>query len=400
MADLAEKRILLQRQLQSAFRSPRAAARAVRASSADLRLELAGIFHDLRGFRRPPPSDPATDTDAPADDLRDHRMRRRRADRPGQRRAPAVRESRASVRAGSRACPAPAPRSGTGPARRRAEDALRHDQQVLGLRDRRATSRARAARVIEDIDEVRALQPLQRAGKGEPATRDRRRRCSATGSRSTACTIGSSPVIPNSASGRSQPIPTGRRPAPSAGQKSPPGPKRQKQRIDQTAKPTPSPASAPMRVAPRQNSPPTSAGRICATPTKAISPIAASAAPPPDSLIIEIARAPGSRRCDSRRANSTSLRTSPDTDAPPLRRLQPERHHDMVRHHRRQGDRRHDDHRRRRRKAAEKGQHRQPFAGPRPSGRVSTNRSGLDPAGSRSSPTTAIGTTNRLISSR
>ncbi len=34
------------------------------------------------------------------------------------------------------------------------------------------------------------------------------------------------------------------------------------------------------------------------------------------------------------------------------------------------------------------------------SGMVSTKRSGLVPAGIRSSPTTAIGTTNRLISSR
>ena len=34
------------------------------------------------------------------------------------------------------------------------------------------------------------------------------------------------------------------------------------------------------------------------------------------------------------------------------------------------------------------------------SGRLSTNRSGFDPSGSRSSPTTAIGTTNRLISMR
>ena len=37
---------------------------------------------------------------------------------------------------------------------------------------------------------------------------------------------------------------------------------------------------------------------------------------------------------------------------------------------------------------------------PSASGRVRTNRSGFAPMGSRSSPTTAMGTTNRLISIR
>jgi hypothetical protein len=37
---------------------------------------------------------------------------------------------------------------------------------------------------------------------------------------------------------------------------------------------------------------------------------------------------------------------------------------------------------------------------PRLSGSVSTNRSGFSPAGSNSSPTTAIGSTNRLIRNR
>ncbi len=37
---------------------------------------------------------------------------------------------------------------------------------------------------------------------------------------------------------------------------------------------------------------------------------------------------------------------------------------------------------------------------PSASGRVSTNMSGFDEAGSRSSPTTAMGTMNRLINSR
>ena len=38
------------------------------------------------------------------------------------------------------------------------------------------------------------------------------------------------------------------------------------------------------RVAPRQKMPPSSAGRTCATPRKAISPMEASAAEPPETL--------------------------------------------------------------------------------------------------------------------
>ena len=50
----------------------------------------------------------------------------------------------------------------------------------------------------------------------------------------------------------------------------------------QSTKPVPSPQSAPARVAPRQSTPPSIAGKNCATPPKEIVPIAASAPLPPE----------------------------------------------------------------------------------------------------------------------
>ena len=51
----------------------------------------------------------------------------------------------------------------------------------------------------------------------------------------------------------------------------------------QAKSPVNSPPAAPNRVAPRQKIPPSSAGRICTAPENDTSPIAANAAPPPDS---------------------------------------------------------------------------------------------------------------------
>lgn len=50
----------------------------------------------------------------------------------------------------------------------------------------------------------------------------------------------------------------------------------------QIANPTAMPVAAPAFVAPRQNMPPSKAGRTCATPRKAINPIAAKASEPPE----------------------------------------------------------------------------------------------------------------------
>ena len=98
----------------------------------------------------------------------------------------------------------------------------------------------------------------------------------------TEWTKGSIPSVPKSALGRSQSNPN----SPSAKtcvERTAPSPKDGRNSVKaQTTKPTISPVSAPALVAPRQKIPPRSAGRNCAIPTKAISPMAAKAAEPPE----------------------------------------------------------------------------------------------------------------------
>jgi hypothetical protein len=88
--------------------------------------------------------------------------------------------------------------------------------------------------------------------------------------------------VPNSACGRSQDRPK----APwlkTSTDRTAPGPKDGRNEVKaQTKSPVTSPISAPTRVAPRQKMPPIIAGRTWATPRKAISPMAAKAADPPE----------------------------------------------------------------------------------------------------------------------
>ena len=91
---------------------------------------------------------------------------------------------------------------------------------------------------------------------------------------------GSISLIPKRARGRSQSRPQGPSAitcrgitaSPKAGRKSVQA---------QTAAPSARPVPAPRAVPPRQKMPPSIAGRICATPAKAMSPIADSAVPVP-----------------------------------------------------------------------------------------------------------------------
>ncbi len=88
--------------------------------------------------------------------------------------------------------------------------------------------------------------------------------------------------------------------------------------------------------------------------------MAASAAPPPEKMEIEIAQRQHRRRWRAAATAAPRCARRPTSMAPPLPRVQPDRHHDMVRHHGRQRDGRDDHHRGGRRKAAQKRQHRQP----------------------------------------
>ena len=88
--------------------------------------------------------------------------------------------------------------------------------------------------------------------------------------------------MPKSACGLSQPIPSGPCAMTSAGMAAS-GPKDGRSSVQvQMARPAVMPSAAPVRVAPRQKRPKSIAGSTCATPAKAMSPIAESAAPPPD----------------------------------------------------------------------------------------------------------------------
>jgi hypothetical protein len=199
---------------------------------------------------------------------------------------------------------------------------------------------------------------------------------------------------PNSACGRSQPMPKAPRPCARADRG-----RRGRSWAGtacraRPAKPTDQPAAAPIRVAPRQKSAPISAGRICAMPTKAMSPIAASAAPPPET---------GNRDSPAQDPDDRSRRDIQHQPAHVARiarrgpRAQPERHDDVVRHHRRQRDRgatitiev-----------AAEKPPRKASIASPSLPHRQrhgQHEQSGFVPAGMQASPITAIGSTKRLI---
>ena len=177
VADLAEEGVLLDRQLRSASRSPRAAGGRCGPARRDLRLQLAGIFHDLRGLVGH--RHQVLDRD---------RRRRRRSGRPSHApsprrpsppaRAPAAPGSRASARADSRAGPAArASRWNSACASARAEDALRHDQQILGLRDARRPSRAGRAECSKTLTNCAPCSRSSGRRKAEQRDGDRRRRC-------------------------------------------------------------------------------------------------------------------------------------------------------------------------------------------------------------------------------
>ena len=164
MADLAQKTVLLQRQLRELLIC-RAQLRRRFGQLPRFGFKLTGILQHLRGFvghskqvlhrnRRP------------ADDLRHHRMGRRRAN--GGRQFP-LQRLHESWRGFRQALPLPLPLGLTGEKRLRlprAQDPLRHDHQVFAARDR-CRPPPRRAGVVKDIDELRALKPLQRRGETE-----------------------------------------------------------------------------------------------------------------------------------------------------------------------------------------------------------------------------------------
>ncbi len=98
----------------------------------------------------------------------------------------------------------------------------------------------------------------------------------------TPCTNGSNPPIPNSDNGLSHAMPNGPSVNTCPGRITSAPKLGRNRHHNHTSDPALSPANAPIRVAPRQNMPPNSAGRNCATPEKDTSPMAARAVPPPE----------------------------------------------------------------------------------------------------------------------
>jgi hypothetical protein len=155
------------------------------------------------------------------------------------------------------------------------EDALGEDEEVLGSALLRArTGRARA---FEDLHEGHALEALDGLGK---VTRETTRKPNVLrrSDQTSACRSGSRPSMPNSASGRSQLDP--RVPGQGAGRQD--GVPKEGRRGSKSRRgPEDEPGPRPGRRGARQKRPPSMAGRICATPVKAISPIELSATSAP-----------------------------------------------------------------------------------------------------------------------